>query len=292
MASGDSSLLNKWKLATRTQSGRADTFRQFIIFSSAVAFTFALPSFTRISPSQVSSVIDHALHGQLDAIAYVRLGVYTALFVFGLLWGLNGLYELHLLQEWLKPEYFTVRRRNLIHMSSILVGALLGLLFAQTPNFSTLIYVFIFYTLVDLFLWKLRRDEIARLIENSLTTLDRDATSIIDTAPNAQYCRNVLEVFRQGSDLLKEYYLVRNHYARVGTQFAGVVILAASLFTWETLYPGQVPKDFTLDGITIVGYLLFVWCLSISEVVVYIWRRDLDTRLATLGKRLYELGAT
>lgn len=292
MASGDSSLLNKWKLATRTQGGRADTFRQFIIFSSVVAFAFALPSFTRVSPSQVSSVIDHALHGQLEAIAYVRLGVYAALFVFGLLWGLNGLHELHLLQEWLKPEYFLVRRRNLIHMSSILVGALLGLLFAQTPNFSTLIYVFIFYALVDLYLWKLRRDEIARLIENSLMTLDRDVTSIIDTASNAQYCRNILEIFRQGSDLLKEYYLVRNHYARVGTQFAGVVILAACPLAWEALYPGQIPKDFTLNGITIVGYLLFLWCLSISEVVVYIWRRDLDTRLASLGKRLYELGAT
>jgi hypothetical protein len=172
------------------------------------------------------------------------------------------------------------------------VGILLGVLFAVVSDFRTLIYVFVFYTLVDLFLWKLRKDEIAGLIENSAQTLERDFSGIADEAANSGYRRNVLDIFRQGADLLKEYYLARNHYGRVGIQLIVVAILAICPLLWEWLYQARALKDFTPDGITMVGYLLFIWCISISEVTVYIWRQDLDARLAALGKRLYELEAT
>ena len=292
--SAEARVLDKWKLVTRTQSGRAETFRQFIIFAGAVGFSlaFALSGITRVSPLDVTTFVDSGLHGQLNAITYVRMLVYIVLFLFGLSWGYNGLYELSLLQEWLKPEHFTVGRRNLVHATSILVGVLLGVLFALTPAFQTLIYVFIFYTLVDLFLWKMRRDEISRLIKNSEQTLERDFGSISQAVSSTDHRRDVLEIFRQGADLMREYYLIRSHYGRVGMQLAGVVVLALCPLVWGALFPGRALVDFTVDGITIVGYLLFIWSLSISEVTVYIWRRDLDTRLAALGKKLYELDAS
>jgi hypothetical protein len=280
----------KWKLTTRTQSSRADTLRQFIVYAGALGFTLAiaLSGITRLSPTDVAALIRDGLNGQLNEIAYVRVFVYFVLFLFGLSWGFNGLHELNLLQEWLKPEHFVVRRRNLLHATSILVGILLGLLFALTPDFRVLMYVFIFYTAVDLFLWKLRRDEIARLIDNSVQTLDRDVRNAGDDAKQ----KSVLNIFRQGTELLKEYYLVRSHYGRVGIQLIGVVGLATTPLIWEALFPGRMLKDFTPDGITILGYLLFVWFLSISEVTVYIWRKDLDSRLAALGRTLFEMGAT
>lgn len=284
------SLSSKWKLTTRTQSGRADTLRQFIIFAGALGFTLAiaLSGITRLSPSDLAVALRDGLNGQLNAIAYMRVVVYFVLLLFGLSWGFNGLHELNLLQEWLKPEHFVVRRRNLLHATSIFIGILLGLLFALTPDFRVLMYVFIFYTLVDLFLWKLRRDEIRRLIDNSIQTLDRDVRNAGDDTRQ----QDVLNIFVQGTELLKEYYLVRGHYGRVGIQLIGVVGLAAAPLIWEAFFPGRVLKDFTADGITIVGYLLFVWFISISEVTVYIWRKDLDSRLAALGKSLFEMGAT
>lgn len=285
------STLGKWTLSARTQPTRAETFRHFIQFAGAVGFSlaFALSGITRLSPSEEAKLIHDALGGEFGAVTYVRMLVYVVLFLFGLLWGYNGLHELNLLQEWLKPEYFVIRRRILVHATSILVGVLLGVLFAVTPDFRTLIHVFIFYTLVDLLLWKLRRDEIARLIDDSAQTLERDFRDSERTDPVR--LQRVLNIFRQGAALLKEYYLIRGHYGRVGLQLAGVVALAAILFVWETLFPGRTPADFTEDGITIVGYLLFLWSLSISEVTVYIWRRDLDSRLANLARRLHEVRA-
>lgn len=293
MASAEASALSKWKLTTRTQSSRADTFRQFILFAGAVGFgmAFAVSGLYRLSHSEVVSFINDCLSGRLDAVAYVRLLVYIIIFLFGLSWGQNGLHELNLLQEWLKPEHFVVKRRNLVHATTILIGILLGVLFALTPDFRTFIYVFIFYTLIDLFLWKLRKDEIAQLIDNSMQTLERDLKST-DNGTDVARRQNVLSIFRQGADLLRDYYLGGRHYGRVGIQLIGVVALAAIPIAWEALFPGRTLKDFTPDGITIVGYLLFVWCLSISEVTVYIWRQDLDARLAKLGKSLYEMGAT
>lgn len=287
------SALGKWKLPIRTQSSRADTFRQFILFAGAVAFSlaFALSGITRLSPSDTATFIHDGLAGQFSAITYVRMLVYVVLFLFGLLWGLNGLYELNLLQEWLKPEHFIVKRRNLVHATSMLIGVLLGILFALTPDFRTLIRVFVFYTLVDLFLSKLRRDEIARLIENSVETLERDFAESGEGA-NAPHRQDVLDIFRQGAELLREYYLTRRHYSRIGVQLACVLTLALIPWAWELFFPRHALVDFTPDGITIVGYLLFVWCLSISEVTIYIWRKDLDARLAALGKRLYEMRAT
>jgi len=287
------SALGKWALPVRTQSTRAETFRQFILFAGAVGFTLALAlsGITRLSPAEAAKLIQDGLNGQFSAINCARMLVYAVLFLFGLLWGHNGLHELNLLQEWLKPEYFVIKRRILVHALSILVGILLGVLFALTPDFRTLIYVFVFYTLVDLFLWKLRKDEIARLIEDSAQTLERDFRDS-DGYVNAVRLQRILNIFQRGAGLLKEYYLVRSHFSRVGFQLVGVVALAAAPLVWEALFPGRMLQDFTPDGITIVGYLLFVWCLSISEVTVYIWRRDLDGRLATLGRTLYEMRAT
>lgn len=284
--------LTKWKLTTRTQSSRADTFRQFILFAGAVGFgmAFAVSGVYRSYHSDVAQYIDGAINGQLEAIAYVRMLVYAILFLFGLSWGLNGLHELNLLQEWLKPERFVLKRRNLVHATTMLVGILLGVLFALTPDFRTLVYVFIFYTLIDLFLWKLRKDEIARLIDNSLKTLCRDLRTD-DESSDFTYRQNVLNIFREGAELLRDYYLIRSHFGRVGVQLLGVVAIAVVPLAWKALFPSQTPKDFSPDGITIVGYLLFVWCLSISEVTVYIWRQDLDARLAALGEKLYDMGA-
>lgn len=286
------SALGKWTLSVRTQPNRAETFRQFIQFAGAVGFSlaFALSGITRLSPSEEAKLIHDALSGQFGAVTYVRMLVYAVLFLFGLLWGYNGLHELNLLQEWLKPEHFVIRRRVLVHATSILVGVLLGVLFAVTPEFRTLIYVFIFYTSVDLLLWKLRRDEIASLIEGSVQALERDFGES-EGYSNPIRLQRVLNIFRQGAALLKEYYLVRSHYGRVGLQLIGVVALAAIQFSWEQTFPSGIPVDFTPDGITIVGYLLFVWCLSISEVTVYIWRRDLDSRLAALARHLHEVRA-
>jgi hypothetical protein len=284
------SVLGKWKLSTRTQTSRADTFRQFILFAGAVGFSlaFALSGLTRLSAADAANFIHDALSAQLSAIVYVRMITYVVLFLFGLSWGLNALHELSLLQEWLKPEHFVVKRRNLIHATTMLIGVLLGVLFALTPDFHTFIDIFIFYTLVDLFLWKLRRDEIAHLIENTLQTLERDFNENVSDSDGARQ-QDVLKVFQTAAVLLREYYLERGHYGRVGAQLVGVVALVAVPWAWEAILPGRVLKDFTPDGITIVGYLLFVWCLSISEATVYIWRQDLDARLASLQKSLFEM---
>jgi hypothetical protein len=294
MASTSATALGKWRIAERTQSSRAETFRQFILFAGAVGFTlaFALSGITRLSPTDAAVFVQDGLNGQLDAITYVRIAVYIALFVFGLLWGLNGLHELNLLQEWLKPEHFVVKRRILVHATSILIGILLGVLFALTPELHTLLQVFIFYTTVDLFLWKLRRDEIADLIKNSMQTLQRDLDGASDEDRMTANRTSVLLIFQQGADYLRDYYLVRNHYGRVGIQLVGVTILATAPLIWGALYPDRQIKDFSSDGLKMVGYLLFIWCISISEVTVYIWRQDLDARLANLGTKLYEVNAT
>lgn len=285
--------LAKWNLKERTQNSRAETFRQFILFAGALGFTLALTlsGILRLSPSELAALLQDGLQGRLSAVTYVRFVVYIVLFLFGLSWGLNGLHELNLLQDWLKPEHFTLRRRNLMHAASILIGILLGVLFALTPSFRTFIVIFCFYTLADIFLWKLRKDEIALLLQDNARTLERDIGGIASDAPNADKMMRRLVIFRQGADILKEYYLIRGHLSRVGVQLFGVGVLAVSPWLWQLIYHDQRPRDFTMDGINILGYALFVWCLSISEVVVYIWRRDMDTRLAALGRDLHDLNA-
>jgi hypothetical protein len=282
--------MGKWEIKERTQTGKAQTFRQFILFAGGLGFSLAvgLSGLTKYTAGDLVALLMSAANGNLTVLGCVEAVVYVAMFTFCLSWGLNALHEFELLQEWLKPEYVSLRRRNLIHLGTVLIGIMLGLLFAVTPSFNALMIIFVVYTLADLGMWKVRRDEIERLIGDSNRTLSRDLEECLERHDSeSRKLRGRLRLFAQGAEELGNYYLKRGHYTRLLIQLVGVSLLAAAPALWGVWRGSAVPAGMTADAMTALGYLTFLVVLGSSEISVYIWRRDMDARLAELGGRLY-----
>ncbi|MGH6863428.1 MAG: hypothetical protein ACRECN_04020, partial [Methylocella sp.] len=192
------------------------------------------------------------------------------------------------------------RVQNLVMLSFFVMAAFFGLLMTFVADIHLLLLLYCLYLLVDIWMWKLRRDEIGAAVEEGNRFL-RDAVPPEkegeESSDELRQDRLVAGLYGRAIESLRSYYFDRYHIGRIIATLAGMAVLCvaayavsgagthspAPLVTYLRLVRdgGLNVAGFRLsfDVARFVAYLLFLSLLFGSELVIGSWRNAMRNQL-------------
>lgn len=256
--------------------------------------------------------MEEMLKGNINWPFVLYVVTLVSLVVLAVLWYAHGTDELELLENWLRPsrlKFHTKKRQYLIIFA---VGIILPLMAVYSNFIAFFSMGFTCYLLIDLWSWKVRREEIGRAIQDSRRSL---ASYREQVAPNGRTVSAAdgkilerLQVFDDAADSIGAYYLRRRHYTRLAIEAALVaaaavmaVLLHKSDASVGHLSPvtgfvqrlanqfGDTPPAAreNLRVLYYCGFLIVFWG---SELVIHRWRKAMYASLDLLDEKREELG--
>ena len=213
-----------------------------------------------------------SLSPDLINYAYLALFILSGLLIFLWIWSTQK--ELDLLFEWLDPQRYeppsTLKETLLIIALAIL---LIGLVLASR-NPMLFGSVFSGYSLVALFAGIYRDREIALAIDKSKERLRTDLDS------GDQAIKNRAALYMAGINVLDSYF-IRNPMTLRSVLVFLFSLLGLTLAIWWRV-TGSRSAGF-------LSYLVWFLIISVSEVVIGVWRNTRDTDLRPITADLREL---
>lgn len=204
--------------------------------------------------------------------AYLALFILSGVLIFLWIWSTQK--ELDLLFEWLDPQRYeppsSVKETFLIIVLAML---LIGLILASR-NPMLFGSVFAAYSFVALFAGIYRDREISQAIDKSKARVRTDLDS------GDQDVKKRAELYLAGINVLDSYF-IRNPMTR-----RSVFVFLSSLLGLTLAISWKVTGSRSAG---FLSYLVWFLTISVSEVVIGIWRNTRDTNLRPISADLREL---
>src|SRR6516225_8678386 len=108
--------------------------------------------------------VEELLKGNVSWSFVLYLSTVASLILLGIFWYAHGTDELEILENWLRPSQFKFHTKKRQYLIIFAVGITLPLMAVYSDFIAIFAICFTGYLLVDLWAWKVRREEIGRAV--------------------------------------------------------------------------------------------------------------------------------
>jgi hypothetical protein len=187
-------------------------------------------------------------------------------------------------------------------ISFFILSAFFAILMIVSGRVHLLFLLYCLFLLLDIATVKLRRDEIGAAIDSGQKFLRSAVLSENDGESSWQIERDraIANLYGRALQILRSYYFNRYHITRIIVTFAGMGLLCIAAYALPRGAFGLVDVDVSAGKLSLmhldipfdvarfIAYLLFLFVLFVSEVVVARWRSAMrdelyDVRDALVG---------
>jgi hypothetical protein len=188
-------------------------------------------------------------------------------------------------------------------LSFFVLAAFFGLLMTVADRVHLLILLYCLYLLVDIGTWKLRRDEIGAALDSGEKFLRAAVPQGSGAGDSSEMERDraMASMHLRALEALRHFYFGRDQITRIVVTLIAMILLCIAAYVVPRGAFGLVAMDpsgsalrlmgfdVTLDFLRFVAYLLFIFVLLASEVVMTSWRSALRTELYDVRDALANL---
>jgi len=216
---------------------------------------------------QIKGDIIQLINGKFELIKILYLLLTFFVFILGISWYQSGKSELDLSAYWLFTAHYKPPTDISIIATIAGIGCFIGILAYYSKMVTIFGIVYLFYLVVDLCWWYVRRKNYIKAIKS--------AQKYIETAGGKFPGRE--NVVLRGIAELEIYYLKRPHYLRcliaIGLASLGVIVSLCGKFIGENIAK-------------IIAYIIFMIIIIVGEFIIQYWRVIRDRKLLKLKTEL------